>query len=174
MCAEVKMKRGVTVLSVWAFCAVGFAQEAPIRNFLRVNAEFCTAGQPTLDQLSRIKAEGIRTVLNLRPVGEHDAAGEQAKVKELGMKYFNIPITASGIKHEQVETFLKLTDDSQNRPMFIHCASANRVGALWMIRRVVRDGWSPAEAGTEAAKIGLRSALLKEFALRYIETHPTR
>ena len=171
MSSEAKMKRNIAVLVVLAFCAVGFAQEAPIHNFLRVNEEFCTAGQPTLDQLSKLKAEGIRTVLNLRPASEYDATDEEAKAKELGLKYFNVPITAGAIKDEQVVEFLKLTDDTEKRPMFIHCASANRVGALWMIRRVLRDGWKSVDSENEAAKIGLTSAVLKDFALRYIETH---
>ena len=39
-----------------------------------------------------------------------------------------------------VDEFLKITDDAANRPMFIHCTAAIRVGAFWMIRRVLRDG----------------------------------
>ena len=165
------MKRCVAVLFAMAFCSAGLAQESPIRNFLRVNSDFCTAGQPTLDQLSELKEQGIRTVLNLRRPSEHDAVEEEARVRELGMNYFNIPIAGADIRDEQVEEFLALTDDSDNRTVFIHCGSANRVGALWLIRRVLRDDWETADAETEAAEIGLRSADLKEFALQYIETH---
>ena len=31
--------------------------------------------------------------------------------------------------------------DPANQPAYIHCASANRVGAMWLIKRVVVDGW---------------------------------
>ena len=170
------MKRGVTVLIAWVFavCATGLAQEAPIRNFLQVNSEFCTAGQPTLEQLSKLKEDGIRTVLNLRVPSEHDAAAEKAAVLELGMNYFNIPVAGANVRDEQVEAFLTLTDDVENRPIFIHCASANRVGAFWMIRRVVREDWSVTEAEAEAAEIGLRSEALRDFALRYIDAQGLR
>ena len=168
------MKRGLIVVILWVLPGIGFAQELPIQNFLRVNAEFCTAGQPTVDQLSDLKADGIRTILNLRVPAEHDAAAEEGQVLALGMKYFNIPVAGADVRNEQVEEFLALTDDTENRPMFIHCASANRVGALWMIRRVIRDGWTQTEAEAEATEIGLRSAALRDFALHYIDTHQAR
>jgi uncharacterized protein (TIGR01244 family) len=168
------MKRGLMVFMLWILPEVAIAQDLPIQNFLRVNAEFCTAGQPTIDQLSDLKEDGIRSVLNLRVPDEHDAAAEQAQVLELGMKYFNIPIAGADIRNEQVDEFLALSDDTENQPMFIHCGSANRVGALWMIRRVLRDGWTREAAETEAAEVGLRSAALKDFALRYLEAHRTQ
>ncbi len=36
--------------------------------------------------------------------------------------------------------------------MFIHCTAAIRVGAFWMIRRVLRDGWKVEDAEEEATK----------------------
>jgi uncharacterized protein (TIGR01244 family) len=144
----------------------------PIRNFVRVNEDFCTGGQPRLEHLQKLKDEGIKAIINLRPAGEHRAAEEEAKAKELGLRYFNIPVVFGDPKEEQVTAFLKITDDSKNRPAFIHCAAAVRVGAFWMIRRVLRDGWSIATAEEEAKKIGLReSPHLKEFARNYIEKH---
>lgn len=166
------MKRIAIILFVsMAFAGTGFAQDLSIRNFLRVNEEFCTAGQPTVDQLTELKDDGIRAVLNLRTPSEHDATAEADMVRALGMSYFNIPVAGSNVADGQVEEFLRLTDDEANQPMFIHCASANRVGAFWLIRRVLRDGWDLAAAEEEAARIGLRSAALKAFALGYIETH---
>ena len=151
-----------------------FSQESDIRNYLRVNTDFCTAGQPTLEQLSQLQEDGFRTVLNLRVPTEHDAAAEEALVRELGMNYFNIPVAGADVRDEQVEEFLALTDDEENRPVFIHCASANRVGAFWMIRRVIRDGWSVADAENEATEVGMRSPALRDFALQYIQEHPAQ
>src|ERR1700730_3123804 len=144
----------------------------PIRNFLRVNDQFCTEGQPRVEQLAKLKADGVKTIINLRPPGEHRAAEEEAVAKELGLRYFNIPVVFADPKDEQVDEFLKITDDPENRPAFIHCAGAIRVGAFWMIRRVLKDGWSTEAAEEEAKKIGLReSPHLNEFARHYIEQH---
>ena len=157
-----------------AAIAVIAQQPAGIQNFLKINTEFCSGGQPTLAQLADLKAQGITAVVNLRTVGEagFDAPAEEAEVKKLGMKYFHIPVSnQTGPKDEQADEFLKVTDDAKNRPVFIHCGSANRVGAFFMIRRVLRDGLTFDAAKVEATKIGLRSAQLEEFAKQYVEKH---
>jgi uncharacterized protein (TIGR01244 family) len=147
----------------------------PIRNFLRVNEQFCTGAQPKIEHLAKLKAEGIKSIINLRPPVEHRAAEEEEAAKKLGLRYFNIPVVFADPKDEQVAEFLKITDEEENRPAFIHCAGAVRVGAFWMIRRVLRDGWSLEEAEKEAEKIGLReSPHLNEFARKYIERHRER
>jgi uncharacterized protein (TIGR01244 family) len=149
---------------------VGRQEVPPIRNFVQVNKEFCTGGQPRLEHLQKLKDEGVKAIINLRPTSEHRAAEEEAKAKELGLRYFNIPVVFGDPKDEQATEFLKITDDTANRPAFIHCASAIRVGAFWMIRRVLRDGWTVDAAEEEAKKIGLtESPHLNEFARRYIQ-----
>jgi uncharacterized protein (TIGR01244 family) len=168
-----KRLKTIPVLLFLLVASVTAQQEAqPIRNFLRVNKEFCTGGQPKLEQLEQLKAEGVKAIINLRPPTEHRAAEEEAKAKELGLRYFNIPFVFGEPKDEQATEFLKITDDPENRPAFIHCAAGIRVGAFWMIRRVLRDGWKIEAAEEEAKKIGLReSPHLTEFALQYIEKH---
>jgi uncharacterized protein (TIGR01244 family) len=145
-----------------------------IRRFFRVDKTVCTGGQPKLAHLEKLKAEGVKTIINLRPASEHQAAKEEAKAKELGLRYFNIPVAFGNPKDQQVEEFLKITDDPANRPMFIHCAAAIRVGAFWMIRRVLRDGWPIEKAEAEAKQIGLTVQDWQDFATDYIERHKKR
>ena len=146
--------------------------EPDIRNFLRVSEEFCTGGQPRLEHLAQLKREGVKAVINLRRPSEHRADEEEAEAKRLGLRYFNIPVAFAEPKDEQADEFLKLTDDPKNRPAFVHCTGAIRVGAFWMIRRVLRDGWTIEKAEEEAARVGLREAPhLNEWARAYIEKH---
>ena len=165
--------RTLIVITLLALGVSIAAQDSgPIRNFLRENKDFCTGGQPRLEHLEQLKAEGVKSILNLRQPSEHRAAEEEAKAKELGLRYFNIPVVYGNPNEEQVAEFLKITDDADNRPIFIHCTAAIRVGAFWMIRRVLRDGWSVEDAYAEAQKVGLReSPHWVEFARKYIETH---
>ncbi len=144
----------------------------PIRNFLRVNEQFCTGGQPKLEHLAKLKEEGVKAIINLRQPSEHRADEEEAKAKELGLRYYNIPFVFGSPKDEQATEFLRLTDDPANRPVFIHCTAAVRVGSFWMIRRVLRDGFTVEAAEEEAKKVGLHDAPhLVEFARSYIEKH---
>ncbi|MCY3776908.1 MAG: protein tyrosine phosphatase family protein [Candidatus Aminicenantes bacterium] len=161
---------------VWVVLSPGMSpaqdSEAPIsaRNFLWVNQEFCTAGQPTHQDLIRLKQKGIRSVLNLRTTAEDPGvAKEGAAVQALGLKYFHLPVDSSQLAPKLGDEFLRIVSDESNRPLFIHCASANRVGAFWILHRVVNQGWSRARAEEEARKIGLRSPRLLEYARKYLE-----
>ena len=162
----------LVLLLLIAAPAIAQEEVPPIRNFLRINEQFCTGGQPRSEHFAKLKAEGVKTIINLRTRAEHRAEEEEAIAKELGLRYFNIPVVFAEPKDEQVAEFLKITDDASNLPVFIHCTGAIRVGAFWMIRRVLRDGWTVDAAEEEAKKIGLReSPHLNEFARRYIERH---
>jgi uncharacterized protein (TIGR01244 family) len=148
------------------------AADAPIRNFLKVSPEFCTGGQPRPEHFAKLKAEGVKAVLNLRTPGEHRADEERAAVEQAGLKYFNVPVVYRSPEAAQVDEFLKLTDAPDNRPMFIHCTAAIRVGAFWMIRRIQRDGWSWDKALEEARSVGLKDAPhLEEFVRGYVDSH---
>jgi uncharacterized protein (TIGR01244 family) len=169
-----KQARVATVVSVFALLAAALrgAPGGGIENFLRVDERVCTGAQPTIGQLAALKDEGVRGILNLRDRSEHDAAAEEAAAKELGLLYVNIPVNAAEPKPEQAEAFLRATADPSLFPIFIHCGTGNRVGAFWMIRRVLVDRWTPACAEKEARQIGLKSPSLRTFALEYIAAHP--
>ncbi|MGH9592801.1 MAG: protein tyrosine phosphatase family protein [Bryobacteraceae bacterium] len=143
-----------------------------IENFLREDANFCTGGQPTLAQLAELQKQGVRAILNLRrPEENYDAKGEEAKAKELNLRYIVIPVDSKAPTDAEADAFLTAVADPQNRPLFIHCHTANRVGAFWMIRRVLVDGWPLAKAEAEARKVGLHGPELEAFAKSYIERH---
>jgi uncharacterized protein (TIGR01244 family) len=162
----------IALLLVFAGQVSGAQQAPDIRNFLKVTPEFCTGGQPRPEHFAMLKADGVKAVLNLRQPGEHRADEEQAAVKEAGLRYFNIPVNYQQPTDAAVDEFLKITDDTANRPMFIHCTAAIRAGAFWMIRRVLRDGMSYDAAREEARKIGFREAPhLEQFAQAYIASH---
>ena len=159
-----------------SFLLALFVVQAPavseIRAYLKVTPEFCTGGQPRPEHFALLKADGVKAVLNLRQPGEHRSEEEQEAVKAAGLRYFNIPVNYQQPTDAAVDEFLKITDDPANRPMFIHCTAAIRVGAFWMIRRVLRDGMTTDAALEEARKVGMRDAPhLEQFARTYIAAH---
>jgi len=140
----------------------------------RVSKDFTTGAQPTPEILKQFRDGGTRAVINLRVPSEHNAAEEEAVAKELGLRYFNIAVDYRNPTFEQVDEFLKLTDDAANRPALIHCTMNVRAGAFFAIRRVLRDGWSFEEAEKEAAKGVAIAPHLKRFALAYIAARQKR
>lgn len=145
-----------------------------IEKFFRVSDRVATGAQPTCPQIAALAQDGFRTIVNLRETSEHDSAAEGAASRELGLRYVNIPVKTADPKQEQADAFLKALSDPEIFPVFIHCGSGNRVGALWMIRRMLVEGWSAEDAEKEARQIGLKSENLKEFALDYVQRHAPR
>ena len=73
-----------------------------------------------------------------------------------------------------VEKFSAASSDPKNHPAFIHCASANRAAALWMVKRMVIDRWDADRAATEATALGLTSAALKTYAIEQAQARRAR
>lgn len=143
--------------------------KSDVPRMLCIDERFATGAQPTEAAYAKLAAHGFRSVLNLRRHSEGpDVAGEQALIEKAGLRYINIPVTPAEPKAEDVEAFINAVKDKSNHPMLIHCGSANRVAAFWMIYRVVEQGWTEEKALEEAGKIGLTSAGLKSFAQNYI------
>ncbi len=137
---------------------------------LHVFGSIFLASQPTKEDFKTAAENGIKTVLNLRTAKELDW-DEAAWVKKLGMNYVNIPITPSTFTDEKIDQARKLLRNSKNRPLLVHCASANRVGAIWLAHRVLDHGLSYQEALKEARTVGLRSPVLERIVRKYIAKH---
>jgi uncharacterized protein (TIGR01244 family) len=107
-------------------------------------------------------------VINFRMPEEQGANIDEAKAAaaKVGLKYIHLPHQTP--TPEIAEAFLKAVADPANQPVYIHCASANRVGAMWFIKRVRLDGWDTERAMKEAEAIGLRAPGLKKFALEFV------
>lgn len=148
-------------------------ERAGISNFTRVDAVVACGGATETSALPALKQDGFTSVINLRVADERGAHIDEstAEARKLGLKYFHLPFQTSAPDPTLVDRFLGIVADKSNQPVYIHCGSANRVAAVWMIKRVLRDGWSNEQALTEAKAIGLTSAPLEKFAADYIAAH---
>ncbi|MBI3649574.1 MAG: protein tyrosine phosphatase family protein [Acidobacteria bacterium] len=176
----------ICMLIFMAFISTAFAQQPKsekltkieqalkddVPKILCVNEAFATAAQPNDAAFAKLAADGFHAVLNLRTANEGvDLKHEQELVEKAGMKYFNVPVTSTAPSAENVEAFMKVVKDKANHPLLIHCASANRAGAFWMIYRVLDDKWPEDKALEEAKQVGLTSPVLTKFAQDYIAAH---
>jgi uncharacterized protein (TIGR01244 family) len=165
------------VLAVMAAGSVALGaqkMERPgITNYTKVDAVVACGGATEAGALEALKNDGFQAVINLREATEAGANIEEnaAKAKALGLNYIHLPLNGQSPQAKTVDDFLSAVSNTANHPVFIHCGSANRVGAVWLIKRVLKDGWTVPKATEEAKIIGLRSAPLEQFALKYIEDH---
>ena len=171
------MRRAFLTVLVVSAAAVAGAQEkmdrAGITNFTKVDAVVACGGATETAALEGLKNDGFKAVINLRQASENGANIDEnsARAKALGLNYIHLPLNGQAPDNKIVDQFLAAVADKSNQPVYIHCGAASRVGAVWMIKRVLQDGW-PVEKATEEAKfIGLRGAPLEQFALKYIAEH---
>jgi uncharacterized protein (TIGR01244 family) len=157
--------------------ASGRQSQAPavpgVTNYTRVDATAGCGGTTSTEAYPALKKEGYAAVINLRQADEPGANIEQAKAaaEAAGLRYIHVPVNGRAPQAESVDAFLAAVKDPANSPVYIHCATANRVGAVWLVKRVLVDGWDVEKATAEAERIGLRSPQLKQFALDYIAAH---
>jgi uncharacterized protein (TIGR01244 family) len=169
--------RAIIVTFCLAVAAAAGAQtkaEYPgVTNFTRVDATVACGGSTDVTALDQLKKDGFKTVINLRVATEPGANVEQhqSRAKELGLNYVHIPFSAGSPDPKVFDTFLGTIADKRNQPVFIHCASAQRVGSVWLAKRVLQDNYSIDKATQEARAIGLSNPGLEKFALQYIADH---
>jgi len=163
----------VGLAGVTAATQVQKSEMAGIRNFSRVDATVGCGGAVDPAAMAGLRKEGFVSVINLRMANEPgaDVDAGRAAAQAAGLKYIHLPFNAASPDPKVVESFLGAVADKANQPVFIHCGSANRVGGVWMIKRVLQDGWAVDKARTEAEAIGLSSPQLVAFATDYINTH---
>lgn len=144
-----------------------------VKNYTKVDASIGCAGATDPKAMAALAAAGYKTVLSLREATEEGANIDESRAaaEAAGLKYINLPFKSSAPDPKVADEFLKVVGDTTHQPLFIHCGTANRVGALWLIKRMVADKWTEDKALAEAKSIGLTSAALQKFALDYVAAH---
>ncbi|MEQ1891624.1 MAG: protein tyrosine phosphatase family protein [Planctomycetota bacterium] len=129
------------------------------------------AGQPSAEDLALLPALGVKTVINLRPAKEQADLDERAHVEGLGLAYVNVPFGSPAELNDGIFDELRRLLGATEQPLFLHCASANRVGAVWIPFRVLDQGFELEAAVAEAKSIGLKSPELEAMARDYVARH---
>jgi uncharacterized protein (TIGR01244 family) len=145
-----------------------------VTNFSKLETTIACAGATTPEAVPALKEMGYKSIINLRLATEAGAnvEGEAAAAKAAGINYVHIPFNTTQPDPAVADAFVAAVTKPENNPAFVHCASANRAAAMWMIKRMVVDKWDVEKAGTEAASLGLTNAALKTFVVEYATTHP--
>ena len=98
--------------------------------------EHISSGQPDAAVLDAIKAAGFKTVIDLRGENEDRGMDEAGEVEKRGMRYFSLPIesgVAADVSYDNARQLDRLLAGARGRCL-LHCASGNRVGAIFALR----------------------------------------
>ena len=122
--------------------------------------------------MAGLRAAGFATVINLRTADESgvDPAASRAAAEAAGLTYIHLPMDTSNLAPGTIDRILETVEERSNQPVYLHCGSATRVAAVWMIGRVLEDGLTVEEAAAEAGQIAGYPDRAVDFANRYLAT----
>jgi protein tyrosine phosphatase (PTP) superfamily phosphohydrolase (DUF442 family) len=125
-----------------------------IYNYLKVNDQIITGGQPTEEQIRAAAAEGYTTVINLATFDPHYSLKDEASlVKSLGMRYYPIPVDWESPKESDFEAFEQTMKQIPVEKTLIHCAANFRATAFYGLYGLKNLGWTAAQMETFRGQI---------------------
>lgn len=123
---------------------------------------YLSTGQPDVSTLEAIAAAGYAGVVDLRTADEARGYDEAGTATALGLRYVSLPVAGpADVTWENAAALDRVLADMEG-PVLLHCASGNRVGALFALRASTAGA-----SDEEALEVGRRAGLTRlEGAVR--------
>lgn len=116
-----------------------------------------TGGPPSAEQLDELAAQGVHTIIDLRPANEGNAAEQETLATARGLRFHRLPVADAGDLTPANAAALKQLLDQSGDGVLLHCASGNRVGALLALMAAQEEGASAEHALQLGRAAGLKS-----------------
>jgi uncharacterized protein (TIGR01244 family) len=170
------MKRLILLVAVFSFTSQSLAENSGADAIVLVSIDeiragkgdlsakkTVSAGQPDVAVLSTFAAAGYVAVIDLRTDKEDRGFNEPVTIMGLGMSYVSMPIgSETDINFEKAAELDKILSGFDG-PVLVHCASGNRVGALFALREKANGATNEEAlaAGKTAGMTGLEPVVSK-------------
>lgn len=143
----------------------------PTPNAVQALPHIITGGQPGPDQFRAMKEAGVEVILDIRDPMEGRPFDEAALVRELGMRYYNVPVVAGRVDDAVMEGILQILRREEGHQTLFHCGSGNRVGGAMIAYLMLDHGLIEEDAVMQAMRMGLRSPEMMEWGTDYARRH---
>lgn len=121
-----------------------------VANFHRVSADLYRGEQPTAEGMQNLHTLGIRTIVNLRSFNS-----DRPEIGGTPVGYEHITMKAWHPEDKEIIRFLRLVNDPQKTPVFVHCQhGSDRTGTMCAVYRIAVQGWSKEAAIAEFTQGG--------------------
>lgn len=143
---------------------------------MKINDQVSVGPQPSQEELQKLGQQGFKSVVNFRTAGEEEQplspSDEGKKVKAAGMEYLHIPVSTEAMGSELVDRFRKAFPDLP-KPVFAHCKSGKRAGAMVMMNVAVEQGMTGDQTLQKAKEMGFEcdQPQLEQFVRNYVDSH---
>lgn len=147
-----------------------------MQNTMQINNQVTVGPQPSEQDIQQLSEQGFKTVVNFRTEGEDEQPlspnAEGEKVQVAGMDYLNIPVAMKSMGPELVDQFRAKFDDLP-KPVFAHCKSGKRAGAMVMMHMAVEQGMTGEQTLQQAEQMGFEcdQPELEEFVKNYVDNN---
>lgn len=145
------------LLSALLGCSIAKTETPEVANASTPAPGVVAAGRLQPDDIAKLQQAGIRHVIDLTLDAETPDFDEAKLVEAAGMRYSNLPLRgAADLTRENTIAFDELMRTAE-RPVLVHCSSANRVGAMAALRAAWVDGKSEEESIAIGKAWGLKA-----------------
>lgn len=125
-----------------------------IYNWLRLDENITTSGQPTEDELVELKNLGVSDVINLA-LHSHEKSlpDEAASLEKLGINYIHIPVAFDAPTESDFNQFCAAITELQGKQVHVHCIVNARVSAFFYRYRREKSSMGEKSARADMHKI---------------------
>ena len=128
----------LALLLIGALAANGQAPTLVAPNVVEISPQLVTSGQPSADELSKLKSLGFEAVIYLAPPTVQDAVrDEQLIVTRQGLTFINIPIAFDNPTEADFETFAAIVGGLRGRKVLVHCQVNFRASSMVFLYRTI-------------------------------------
>ncbi len=121
-----------------------------IINFVRYSPALSSSGQPTAEQLSALRDDGLQRVVYIAYSDhERSLAHEDRLAKKLGLEYIHIPVEWNAPLASDFALFAGVVNQDTTKSTLLHCQLNYRATAFAMLYRVIYQDISVAQAKAE-------------------------
>lgn len=143
---------------------------------MQIDDQLTVGGQPSESEIQSLAKDGFKSIVNFRTEGEDNQPlspdAEGSKVLKAGMNYLHVPVSMKSMDVAKVDQFRQQLE-SLPKPVFAHCKTGKRAGAMTMMHVAVENGMSGEQALKKAEEMGFECDVpeLKEFVKSYVNNH---
>ena len=142
---------------------------------MKISDQISVGGQPSEEDLHKLEQDGFKSVVNFRTEGEEEQPlspqAEGEKVKAAGMQYLHVPVSMKAMGPELVDQFREQLPNLA-KPVFAHCKSGKRAGAMVMMSMAVEQGMTGEQTLQKAKEMGFEcdQPELEQFVRNYVDS----
>jgi protein tyrosine/serine phosphatase len=136
-----------------------------VQNLFQINDTLYRSAQPTKEGMRSLKAMGIKTIINLRPIHS-----DKSEIVSTGLRLERVMVSPWHIEDKDVVTVMKIVSNKENKPFLIHCQKgSDRTGLMCAMYRIVFQAWTKKDALDEMVNGGYGFSPIWKNIKEYIE-----